>query len=67
MEKIPANIILPPRKLTRSELYVIPAKNSFVSKMRTLIPTNINEFTVTGTLKPGKNYRYPLLLQNKNL
>ena len=46
--KYPANIIHVPRQLTRPELTanINPRKHGFVWKAQTLIPANINEFTV---------------------
>ena len=46
--KYPANIIHVPRQLTRPKLTanVYPRKHGFVSKMQTLIPVNINKFTI---------------------
>ncbi len=44
----PTNIICVPRQLTSAELTanINPREHGFVSKTQTLIPVNINEFTV---------------------
>ncbi len=50
--KYPANIIHVPRQLTRPKLTpnINPRQHGFVSKTETLIPANINEFTVTDSM-----------------
>ncbi len=64
-KRIPANSIPVPRKLTTPQLTmnINPCEHGFVSKMQTLIPMTITEFTaqlqVDGTKQVRADHTFP--------